>query len=355
VGGVGLDGAMRETSGKLKDYWYAAGLVGDVTAKKPVARTILGTRLALWRAADGRPVAMLDRCLHRNAPLSCGDLFDGKIGCPYHGWTYGPDGKLLSVPSSGGKFKTPDLTLQTFPTTESDGLVWVWLGDGAPDKRPFAMPYWDSPGWHAYYMVTDFDNGVTELAENFMDVPHTVYVHKGWFRSASPQRKPVRTLVERTDHSVLVTYDQPKDEIGFTSRLLNPKNRPMVHTDNFYMPNVTRVDYDFGGESGFVITSTITPEAPYRSRVYTLISYHLALPVIGRLGRFFLPWYTRRVITQDVQIMAVHGANLQHHRAPRFHDTDADLHHQWIELLRGRAESGHAEPPPERREITFFI
>ena len=346
---------MRETSGRLKDYWYAAGLLADVNDKKPLARTILGTRLVLWRGADGLPVAMLDRCLHRNAPLSCGDLFDGRIGCPYHGWTYGSDGKLLSVPSSGGKFKTPDLRLQTFPATDSDGLVWVWMGDGAPDKRPFAMPYWAATGWNAYYMETDFGNGVTELAENFMDVPHTVFVHKGWFRSASPQRKGVRTVVERTADSVLVTYDQPKDAIGFTTRLLNPKGHPMVHTDRFYMPNVTRVDYDFGGESGFVITSTITPEAPYKSRVYTLISYHLAWPVIGRLGRAFLPWYTRRVITQDVDIMAIHGDNLQHHAKRQFHDTDADLHHQWIEQLRGRAESGEDAPPPDRREITFFI
>ncbi len=31
-------------------------------------------------------------------------------------------------------------------------------------------------------MITDFPNEVTNLAENFMDVPHTVYVHRGWFR-----------------------------------------------------------------------------------------------------------------------------------------------------------------------------
>jgi phenylpropionate dioxygenase-like ring-hydroxylating dioxygenase large terminal subunit len=346
---------MRETCGTLKDYWYAVALRADVNASKPLGRTVLGVSLALWRDGGGAPVAMLDRCLHRNAPLSCGALFDGKIGCPYHGWVYGPDGRLLAVPSSGEGARVPDLRLPTFPAIDHDGLVWVWMGEGEPDKRPFAMPYWATTGWRAYYMETVFDNGVTELAENFMDVPHTVFVHKGWFRTAAPEKKPVRTRVERTADSVLVTYDQPNDEIGFTDRILNPKGEPMVHTDKFYMPNVTRVDYDWGGTSGFVITSTITPEAPFRSRVFTLISYHLAWPLIGRLGRLFLPWYTRRVIQQDVDIMAIHGANLQRHGARAFHDTDADLHHQWIELLRGRAERGEPAAGPESREITFWL
>ena len=97
------------------------------------------------------------------------------------------------------------------------------------------MPYWNTPGWGAYYMVTDFENSVTNLVENFMDVPHTVFVHKGWFRDRSKTAIP--TTVERTSSSVLVTYDQPNDAIGVTERILNPKRLPMVHTDKFYMPN----------------------------------------------------------------------------------------------------------------------
>ena len=52
------------------------------------------------------------------------------------------------------------------------------------------MPYWDTPGWGTYYMVTEFPNEVTHLVENFMDVPHTTFVHVGWFRR--PAHKRVR-------------------------------------------------------------------------------------------------------------------------------------------------------------------
>lgn len=342
---------MREDSGRLKDSWYAAGTVAEVTAKKPVARTILGERLVLWRS-EGRVVAQTDRCLHRNAPLSEGDLFDGCIGCPYHGWTYNADGRLVGIPAQKEGAALPDVTLRCWPVTERYGLVWVWMGDSEPSTDPFPMPYWGDPGWTTYYMVTEFDNGVTQLVENFMDVPHTIFVHKGWFRSEA--RQPVRMTVERTPSSVEVTYHQPKDTIGFTGRILNPGGDPMVHTDRFFMPNTTRVDYHFGPR-GFVITSTCTPETAFHTRVYTLICYKVTGGIVDRGMRRFMNWYTRRVIQQDVEIMAIQGANLKRWPVEHFHHSEADLHHIWIEQLRARAVAGEDPPQPETREATFYV
>ena len=170
--------------------------------------------------------------------------------------------------------------------------------------------------------------------------------------------------VERTDRSVLVTYDQPADEIGFTSRILNPKGLPMTHTDRFYMPNVTRVDYLYGDpeapETGFVITSQCTPISPLRSKVYTLISFKLpfvdvrpALPFL----RGFLHFYTRRVIEQDVDIMKVHGDTARHYGARSYVSTPADTLHVFIESLRDHAEGGEteAQPEPTVAHATFWI
>lgn len=344
---------MREEAGRLKDYWYVGGTAGEVGRRKPFASTVLGEKLVLFRDARGEPVALSDRCLHRNAPLSAGDVFDGCIGCPYHGWTYDSEGRLVDIPATADGTEVPELGLRRWKTVERYGLVWVWMGEGEPDKEPFQMPYWGQRGWSCYYMVTHFDNGVTQLVENFMDVPHTVFVHKGWFRNEA--RKRVGMHVERTADSVLVTYDQPDDQIGFTSRILNPKNEPMVHTDRFYLPNVTRVDYDFG-ERGFVITSQCTPISPYESRVYTLISYNLGRRSVNRLAKAFLPWYTRKVIQQDVDIMAIQGANLKHHQTEHFHHSEADLHHIWIEQLRDWAAQEQGAPlPGEERTVEFWI
>lgn len=349
---------MLESAGLLREYWYAAALAKEVTDRKPLGRVVLGEMVVLWRDATGRPVAFEDRCLHRNALLSKGDLFDGCLGCPYHGWTYNAAGEVVSVPSEGPQGR-PQVgkRLRTFPVRESHGLVWLWMGEGAPNKDPFPMPYWRTPGWGSYYMSTRFQNGVTNLVENFMDVPHTVFVHKGWFRTRS--RKRVRATVERTPNSVLVTYDQPKDSIGVTGRILNPRGLPMVHTDKFYMPNNTRVDYVFGDPAdpasrAFVITSTCTPMSELETHVYTLISYKLGL--LNVPARLLLPPYTRKVIQQDVDIMAIQGEALRH-RPAQFNSTPADTLHLHIEALREWAQGGGQGPPPEPRvdPMEFWI
>lgn len=344
--------ASRERWGDLGNAWYAACRSDELRKSQPRSSTVLGVRLALWRRQDGRPAAVHDRCLHRNARLSAGDVFDGCLGCPYHGWTYDGEGRLVGVPSLGPGESPPALALPSYPVREERGLVWVWVGDRdpatLPDRQPFPMPHWDEPGWGAYYMTTRFANDVTNLVENFMDVPHTVYVHRGWFRS--PRRHPIPTRVERTRDSVLVTYEQPRDAIGFTDRLMNPRGLPLTHTDKFYLPNTTRVDYLWGDAHerharAFVITSTCTPVGERDTLVYTLISYKLGL--FNHLARLWLPPYTRRVITQDVEIMTNQGESLSHHGEPVFHGTAADEIHEHIEALRDWAARGRPEPGPE--------
>lgn len=338
---------MRFRCGTLHEHWYVAALSRQVTSKKPHAATIMEEPLVLFRDAEGRAAALLDRCLHRNAPLSKGALFDGCIGCPYHGWTYNGRGECVIVPSEAREpSPRPGLAVTRFPTIEQDGLVWVYMGtpSRAGERRPFRFPHAGEPGWRSYYMLTEFDGDVTDLVENFMDVPHTEFVHAGWFRRAS-NAKAVEVTVERTRDAVHVEYFKPDDSIGFASWLLNPDRKPMTHTDRFFMPNVTRVDYMWGERRGFVITSQITPIAPRRALVYTAITFRFG--IFNRLARLLLPAYTRTVIRQDVDIMRLQTANLARFGARAFHGTDADVVHRSIEALRDYAERGEQGPAPE--------
>jgi phenylpropionate dioxygenase-like ring-hydroxylating dioxygenase large terminal subunit len=343
---------FREASGGLVDYWYAACLSTELK-KAPLQRMIFDEPIALFRSDDGKAYATIDRCLHRNSFLSAGHVHAGCLVCPYHGWTFDKDGACANIPSEGiDGAPARERKLRTFPVIERYGLVWVWTGRGAPDKEPFPMPHWGERGWGAYYMVTPFANGVTQLVENFMDVPHTVFVHEGWFRTRKRQKVP--THVERTKDSVLVTYRQERDTIGFTELVLNPQRKPMVHTDKFYMPNNTRVDYVYGGGArAFVITSTCTPIRPYESLVFTLISYKLG--VLQQPAKYLLPFYTRKVIHQDVEIMAVQGAALKHFGDEKFSSSPADTMHLYIESLRRHAQHGGEAPPAVVKEIEFWI
>ncbi|MCP5162819.1 MAG: aromatic ring-hydroxylating dioxygenase subunit alpha [Hahellaceae bacterium] len=344
---------MRERCGTLKNYWYAAARA-ETLKDKPVSVVILETRIALWRKKDGTAQALRDRCSHRNVRLSEGKVQNNCLKCPYHGWTFDAEGQCVNVPSEGPDGKAfAGRKVEDFPVKEVYGLIWVWMGgEVAPDKEPFPMPHYDEKGWNRYYMETDFNNGVTALVENFMDVPHTVFVHEGWFRDR--KRLKVDSTVERTEDSVLVTY-HAQDAIGFTEKVLNPTGLPMTHTDKFYMPNNTRVDYIYGdNQRGFVITSTCTPVSEFETRVFTLICYKFGLA--NHLFKTFLPWYTRQVIQQDVDIMENQGKALKETEAS-FKSTPADTLHVFIESLREYAESNNEgeAPKPMVREVAFWI
>ncbi|MEW6431499.1 MAG: aromatic ring-hydroxylating dioxygenase subunit alpha [Myxococcota bacterium] len=366
--------------GALKDYWYVACLSSELLPGAPLGRTLFGTPLVLFRDARGAPAALFDRCLHRNAALSRGDVFGGKLGCPYHGWVYDASGACVEIPSLGPKQEGALLDeaghaeaglklrpcdvgrVRRFEAREQDGLVFVFMGDDASKARrpPFRVPKWGEPGWTTYFMVTRFPNGVTNLVENFMDVPHTVFVHKGWFRNR--RMKQVPATVARRNGEVLVTYEQQQDELTGAGFLLNPTGEPMQHTDHFFAPNVTRVDYLWGARSGYVISSQVTPIGPLDSLVYTSISYRLPWDLPGNLVarglRRFMKWYTTQVIGQDVDIMRVQREGLT--RAPgalEFTSTEADLLHADIEAYRAwLRDGGEGDGPPDAsRRISFWI
>ncbi|MEK7484799.1 MAG: aromatic ring-hydroxylating dioxygenase subunit alpha, partial [Planctomycetota bacterium] len=366
--------------GALKDFWYVACLACELSGKKPLPRTILGFPLVLFRDENQKSVALKDRCLHRNAALSKGIVLDGKIGCPYHGWMYNAKGQCTRIPSLGPSQRGEGFSkkeyeenglkcspqevgcLPHFDTLEQDGLIYVYLGKDSKEARcpPFRVPHYQETGWCSYFMVTRFSNGVTNLVENFMDVPHTVFVHRGWFRRES--QKSVPAVVERQNGSVLVTYEQGQDQITGLGRILNPFGEAMKHTDRFYVPNVTRVDYTFGSRSAFIINSQATPIGPLESLVYTAISYRLPLDfprgLLARILKPLMHWYTRQVIEQDVAIMLVQRQGLIN--APeggQFISTEADLIHTDIEAYRSwLREGGQGNgPTSEKRRIFFWI
>ena len=84
----------------LRNTWYAAAWSGEL-AEQPIARTMLGQKLVLYRRADGAAVALGDVCPHRFAPLHQGNVIGDAIECPYHGLRFGPAGTCTHNPHGG--------------------------------------------------------------------------------------------------------------------------------------------------------------------------------------------------------------------------------------------------------------
>ena len=90
------------------------------------------------RDEDGALRGFLNVCRHRGTRLLDGTgSCRARIACPYHGWTYGLDGRLLAVPAERtfpGINKNA-LSLKPVELQTVEGLVFVRLVGGGPSLR----------------------------------------------------------------------------------------------------------------------------------------------------------------------------------------------------------------------------
>jgi len=334
----------------LKDYWYIAAESKDVN-RNPVAASISGERVVLFRTEEGQAAALEDRCSHRNMALSLGKVDDGCVTCPYHGWKFNAVGRCVQIPSLGSCSRPPNHGVRAYPMREQDGYIWIYPGESIPENDPFEFPHCSEQGWTSFRMRTRFQASVEACLENFLDCPHTVYVHQGWFRNHDTRELSAK--VRSTPDSVEVEFQGEPITTSLVSRFFFPKGRQLRHTDRFLMPNISRVDYDFGPDRHFIITSQCTPLAEYETEVHTVITYKFGR--IGRVVRLLLEPICRKIIRQDVDVLAAQTEQLRCFGGPKFSHVETDLLGLKIHSMRRRADSPERSQPPSDHESEITI
>lgn len=339
----------------FKQFWYVAAESASLD-RQPLRRAVLDEELVLWRSAEGRPVALPDRCLHRHARLSTGRVSGGALQCRYHGWCYDAEGAVCRIPAEGGApTGARELRAEPFEVREQDGYIYVRLAppSGATgDVPPFDMPHWNAPGWGHVRLVNRFAAGVADCIENYIDIPHTAFVHHRIFRVSCGER--LRATVLRADGRVRVNYHGERGNLGLWSRFLNPSKAPVEHEDNFFLPNVTSVRYGLANGYRFIITSQSVPESERSTLVYTDLTYRFGW--ITRLARPFVRHAGQSVIDQDIDILAEQGEIVARH-GRRFAFSVPDRIHRCVDDIReaiARGEDARALPA-QSFEIEFFV
>src|SRR5258706_555777 len=116
----------RYSTARVLDAWYAACRSDDLH-ERPIARTLFDAPLAFFRSAGGRASALLDRCAHRNSPLSLGSVdAAGHPPCPYHGWRFDDTGACREGPGLVERDASTGRKGPPHATCEQDGFVWGW-------------------------------------------------------------------------------------------------------------------------------------------------------------------------------------------------------------------------------------
>lgn len=319
-----------------KNYWYIAAQSHELKTNQVIHRTILDEWLALFRDENGKVVVLQDRCIHRNYQLSRGVVSNGKLQCSYHGWIFDKEGKLTHIPSEGAPGqKVGNRCALKYQAKEVDDLIFICLDYKEElNLHPFHMPRYKEENFETVRLFNVFNNNVVNCAENYVDVPHTVFVHDGIFRTQMNQE--ISAEVIRKDGAVHVEYTGEKNNLGWFSWFLNPKKKPIKHTDSFYAPNITSVHYTFGDKE-FWITSQCIPINDQLTHVYTDLTYNFG--VLNKLAKPIVRFQGQSVINQDIAALK-NQMEVINKYGTSFSNSTADVIHIFIESLCEAIEKG---------------
>ena len=81
-----------------RTLWHPVAQSCEVV-NAPLSVQLLNEAVVLWRNAEAKVQAFVDRCPHRGARLSMGRVENGHLECPYHGWQFASGGQCVKVPA----------------------------------------------------------------------------------------------------------------------------------------------------------------------------------------------------------------------------------------------------------------
>ncbi len=180
----------------LRNAWYVAAWDTEI-GREPLARTLLGEPVVLFRTRDGRAVALEDRCCHRHLPLSLGSVIGDELQCGYHGLRFDAAGACVAVP--GQTTVPPGAMVRSYPVVERHGWVWIWMGDAARADAAAIPDWW----WmdHADWKVVRGNEGrplhirchYELITDNLLDLTHLSFVHADTIGADTILDYPVET------------------------------------------------------------------------------------------------------------------------------------------------------------------
>ncbi len=169
---------VEKTPSWPRNAWYQAAWNSEL-GEAPLARTIMNEKVVIFRGPDGKAAVLEDRCCHRAAPLSMGNVVPTGIQCGYHGMVYDGSGKCVLIP--GQESIPPQARVRAYPTVERQEFVWVWMGDPALADESKIVDYpWndDHAKWPHKHGMYHVKCNYMLLIDNLMDLTHIPFIHR---------------------------------------------------------------------------------------------------------------------------------------------------------------------------------
>jgi len=194
------------------------------------AMSVLGKPVIITRAKDGKARAFLNVCKHRAAnvaPEGKGNC--ARFACPYHGWTYANDGKLIGLAeaSTFGDVDRETLHMTELPCDEAAGMIFVILTPGlAIDARTWMDGMYEDfaalklETWY-YHKARPMDGANWKVAyDGYLEGYHFQAAHTNTVATRTPSNRATyegfgpHIRLGFPQNSIVDLRDVPREEWG---------------------------------------------------------------------------------------------------------------------------------------------
>ncbi|HEX2385445.1 MAG TPA: Rieske 2Fe-2S domain-containing protein [Candidatus Binatia bacterium] len=250
----------------LRKYWLPVGFSHEHKSDAPRLVRWLGEDMILFRDESGRVGLIEPMCAHRGTSLEYGWIEAGGLRCCYHGWVYDVNGRCIEQPGEppGSDFKNK-IKLKSYPVRELGGIIWAYMGKGAPPELNNYHFLVREDGERVYAGYVRECNYLQQL-ENALDPVHATVLHgrpvEG--RPAAPE------WMERPEFEVAAN-----DSMAYyVARRTGPRPGTEWHREVAYLPPIMVV-HDGGSlpgdpEPAMVDVSWRMPIDDFSTRSFTL-------------------------------------------------------------------------------------
>jgi phenylpropionate dioxygenase-like ring-hydroxylating dioxygenase large terminal subunit len=221
----------------LKNQWYAILDSKQVKKNKTIGVTRLTEKLVLWRDVNGDVNCIFDKCCHRGASLSEGKIIGDHIECPFHGFQYDTNGKVVLIPANGKNNPVKsNYAVNSYLVEDRYGFIWLWYSeekDNAPE-----IPFFEElkSGYSYGGFSETWDVHYTRAIENQLDVVHLPFVHKTTIGSGD--KTLINGPVVKWDQNLMTFYVNNEVDKGQTPKKPDEiENYEKLFHLQFQMPN----------------------------------------------------------------------------------------------------------------------
>lgn len=225
-----------------------------------VTHPTMGTEMVMYTSDNGKVYLMSDVCPHRGARFSNGDVVNGCVRCPYHGWEFSSEGKLTYVPSS---FQWPESSIRTYKAEVQGDFVWLPGSGYEIPKMPTDMKKHVSG-------TTLVEGNWIDWIMNASDISHINFVHD----FADEMNGGIKEIKVTEDHKrVCVNAKVNSKSTSLITKHMETSDCPISSV--MYLPNTTEIRITLKGGNYFTTFTTVTPVSKTKSRITWYFGYDM--------------------------------------------------------------------------------